>query len=857
MKVSVFAAVVSCILLTSGLAGPADASIRKTTNIPAESLSDALRTLAKNRQFEILYRAEVVRDVRTEGAVGELTLEEALKAVLSGTGLSYKYLNANTVTVFQQSPSPPSNSGQSNPTSDAASQSSNGGGKKSTSQDFRLAQVDQGKGASTSSVVNQTSNSQENSSNGLSEIIVTAQKRMERLVDVPLAVTVLTGDSLRETNDVKLEDYFAQVPGLVFNDQRFTGQVNGVAIRGLNSASGSATVGIYVDDSPYGGSAAYLDNTAPDLDPMDIDHIEVLRGPQGTLYGAGSIGGLIKFVTVKPDPSSFSGRVEVDGTDVEGGGAGTALRAVVNIPINTALAIRISGFERLDPGFITNAADGAQHLAAASNDGGRVALGWISDNWTITSSAMIQRRSSDGAEYINVPQDFSSFRPLYGAYTQYSAPGSGWERDNYQFYSLDVEGRLGWATLTSSTAYGHSVSDFSNDFSLFFSGLVDKDYGVQGGGDVNDNYITVGKFSQEIRLASPETDRFSWRIGAFYTDENSRTLTNLIPIYAATGIPLGGELLGVDNVRGQYEEEATFADVTYRLTPKFDIGVGGRYARNQQPDSVYTSGQLFGASTTSASYSGSALTYSVTPRYHLSDDTMAYFRLATGYRPGGPNTGAAAALYHLPGYGPDYSTNYELGLKSQLFDKRFSVDVALYNIDWTKIQVSEQSPISGLTYTGNGGTANSKGIEASFAWNPLAGLVLSGNVSYNDAKLTADLPPVNGVPTAFKGDSLPGSVRWTGALSMDDHFSIDNEWQGLVGASYRYVGDQAETYNFSGPLFPAYSIVDLRAGVSSGGWSATFFAKNVGNTVGILGGNFGRLTVTTPRSFGVNMTKSF
>src|ERR1700722_19132579 len=310
MRLSVVATCLSVCLIGFSSAQDAHASIRKETNIPAEGLGPALNGLAKDRNFQIVYVTEEIANVRTEGAVGDFTTEEALKRLLTGTGLTYRSLADKTVTILSRESSRAGVSSRSDQTpSDQRSEAiPPQEGKRSSSEDFRVAQVDEGKGSSTSSVGNLTPNSHENSNSpsaGLSEIIVTAQKRNESIMDVPASITAISGERLADLQVSSLSDLANYVPGMSVTSGGAPGY-RLIEIRGLSTnyyPTSGPLVGTYIDDLPVGDSTNSSRGAlfGLDLNPYDIEHVEVLKGPQGTLYGANTMGGLIKYSLRSPD----------------------------------------------------------------------------------------------------------------------------------------------------------------------------------------------------------------------------------------------------------------------------------------------------------------------------------------------------------------------------------------------------------------------------------------------------------------------------------------------------------------------------------------------------------------------------
>jgi len=311
---------VACLSAAGLCAGQdAQAAIKKQTNIPAQELVPALKMLAHERGFQVAFLAEVVGNKRTQGAVGELTTTEALTKLLEGTNLVYSYLDDKTVMIL------PANTATSSDNSD-------------------------GKGT-----VDSDSNKSSTPTTVLEEVIVTAQKRAERLQDVPIPISVANTEALTQSNQVLLQDYYSQLPGLNLTVGGLA-QTALVSIRGIQSSTGGApSVGIVIDDVPFGSATGLGSRGQPDIDPGDLARIEVLRGPQGTLYGAASMGGLVKFVTIDPSTEGVSGRVEGGATSLSNGmGPGYDFRGSVNIPVNTTAAFRASAFRQVDGGYIDN-----------------------------------------------------------------------------------------------------------------------------------------------------------------------------------------------------------------------------------------------------------------------------------------------------------------------------------------------------------------------------------------------------------------------------------------------------------------------------------------------------------------------
>jgi iron complex outermembrane receptor protein len=857
MKLCVIATLASSLCLTAVLADPAGASIRKTTNIPAEALSDALRALAKDRQFEILYRADAVRNIRTQGAIGEFTPEEALNTLLTDTGLAYRYLDAKTVTIM------PIASQATGDNSDATTDNRKEGGGKAASQEFRVAQVDSGKTAGSVSVDQRGATSPAGSdaqSAGLSEIIVTAQKKNERLQDVPVPVTVLGAEELVDNGQVRLQDYYDQIPGLnLAVDNRGS---PAVSIRGISTGIyNNPTVGITVDDVPYGTATGWA---AADIDPNELKQIEVLRGPQGSLYGASSIGGLIKYVTVDPTVESLKGYVQT-GMDAvhNGSGLGYNVSAGINVPLTDTLAIRASGFTRNSPGYINDPGLHLNGLNGEHEAGGRLSALWQpSKDVSLKLSALYQKSESDGSPYVELEPGLNGLEQSY-------VRGSGRYHKDAEAFSATFKARVGEVDMTSISGYGVNSNVGTFDVTNFFGPFTQDQFGVPGT-LTSDNFDTR-RFSQEFRLSASLGKRFDWLLGAFYTHERSNVDEDILAANPGTGA-LAGIWLDQRQLP-VYEEYAVFGDLTIRVTDRFDVQIGGRESRNQQHFTETDTGPFLTLLeglpdpnvTPRTSSRDSSFTYLVTPRFKILPDVMLYARLASGYRPGGPNPGAAAL--GAPGsFDPDKTLNYELGIKADLLNRALSLDASIYDINWKDLQIQVVNGETGAEYTTNAGGARSRGIELSMQSRPIRGLTVDGWISWDEAVLTQNMPATSTVLGSM-GEQLPYSARFSGHLASEQVFPLFAHATGFVGAALSYVGSREGEFASSSlspqrQRYPDYTTVDLKSGLRFEAWKMNLYATNIADRRGALGGGLNTnnpvaFLYIQPRTVGLSLSYTF
>ncbi len=702
----------------------------------------------------------------------------------------------------------------------------------------------------------------------LQEVIVTAEKRRQPLLEAPVSVTVVSGQSLERRHEVAMADYLAQIPGVSVQNNGF-GQID-FSIRGIGSSPFLApTVGLEVDGVPIGSSDAAGDAALkPDIDPNDMANIQVLYGPQGTLYGDDAMGGLVEFTTVKPDLHRSSSRVSADVSQVSGGGVGPAQRAMVNLPLSAGThRMRLTGVVAHDPGFIDDVESGVKNVNDASAKGGRVDLLWqIASNASLRLNALVQNGTANGdaTEILN-----SAYQPITGDLTGTGRAGFNGFRSKYRFYTGTLDVDLGWAHLLSLSGYNttdyQANLDLTNVFSPIFGTppfvlfpLLQAD--------------RTSKFSHEIRLTSPSDQRFEWIGGLYYTREQTSFAQTLTALDATTGGPFSGfptSVLSAPllNPPTTFHDYAGFLTLTYHFTPKFDVEAGGRYTRETTdiPESSAT-GLIAGAPTPASSEKDTATTFLASGRYHVSPSQMAYVRVASGFRPGGSN-GVLPGV--PPTYGPDKTVNYEVVYKASFLDRRLELETALFYIDWNNIQLGALNKYS-EGFTLNGDRARSQGAQLSSQYLLGHGFSAQISLTYTDAAMRGAGPPSSG---AAAGAPLPYANKWSGSFSLEKRFPITPRWQGSAQVIYDYFGDRYGPFNSVTPpaaqqpqvFIPGYSTVDFLAGISDGRYTVNLFLRNLTDERGITslqaegGGGNGNLqaTIITPRTIGLSLTANF
>ncbi len=703
----------------------------------------------------------------------------------------------------------------------------------------------------------------------LGTVIVTANKREERLQDVPMAVSVLSETTLDRQSANSFADYATQMPGLntISSGQGWTQLV----LRGITSGSHqpNATVGTYIDDAPYGSSTIYAAGSmlTPDIDPNDIEHIEVLRGPQGTLYGSNTLGGLVKFVTTAPDTTQASGRLGFETNSVTSGGDGYNAHATFNVPlVENKLALRVNAYTRTDPGYIDNVNTGEKEVNEAKVRGGRAQLLWTpTEKTSVRFSALAQNLSSDGLANGGIDIDPNTMKPVYGWDKQYRAASTGMFKVKYRLYDLSIKSDFDWATLYSTTSYGTLRMNETLDMTSLFGPLLNGIFGIENGGYAEVQPISLNKVTQEFRLQSPENQPWAWRAGVFFTRESTVDEQHITSFDASTGAPIALPTLGnVSLGPAIFKEYAGYADLTWHATDKLSILVGARYSSDQTTYTQSNDGLLIGNATFTTRSSDHPVTFLLNPSYKFSDDLMAYVRIASGFRPGGANVGVPPGLGAPLTFDPDKLVNYEAGLKALMLDHRMEVELSAFYIDWSKVQLTTTA--GGISFLSNGGKAVSQGLEASWRYNAARGLTLWANATYNDAKLAQDNPP--GSVYGLDGDPLPYVPKWNANIGADYNFPMGS-WSGFFGGNFSYIGRRAAEFNTEpSPRFylPSYNNINIYAGANVGNWTIKLYAKNLANKRGItsvwpetqssIASPF-NATVQTPRTIGISASVDF
>jgi len=745
---------------------------------------------------------------------------------------------------------------------------------------------------------------------GLEEIIVTATKRDTTIQQTPIAVNALDADTLANQQIQDIQDIAHTIPGV-----SFTSTLPGraiVVLRGISPIGGQPTVGLYIDDIPMTGNIGLLQGMSePRL--LDVERVEVLKGPQGTLYGASSMGGAIKLVSTKPDATRFSGKVHAGVNAVAHGDMGYEGDAVLNIPLVEArVALRVGGGYRLEGGYIDRVAGGSWADLYRRTDattltlqqlptGNQVADDDINDLKVTLGKAALLFKPSDAVEII---ASINYSKSEYGDIGQYWANLGRFKTSGLLAQPVDeeltvgglsVNADLGATTFTSLTGYFKRDVSLTGDYSFYLRSLL----GPTGTGaffaNIPSNRVQANAgetWSQEFRLASNDKEsKLQWLIGVYGSDTdtdrdpriNSFGVSALVP--AATAPLVAGDVVFGTDGRGSIKEYAVFGEATYALTDQLALTVGARYFKNKNTTVNSSFGLLAGGTIAPVTIKSDedGVNPKVTLSYTVADDHMVYATASKGFRPGGPNTPVptsqcAADLARLglsaapTTYDSDSLWNYEIGSKNQFANRRLTVNGAVYYIDWSKIQQSV-SLSCGFPFIGNVGEAESRGLELEVNALLTDSLQVGISAALADTKVTKTVPGVTaqvdddilGVPNTV----LNGYVQYTLPLSGDYSLRAraDHQYRSSQLMAFEdtirvnvLTGGTATIAN-PGREQGSTSLTNLSVGFGAAAYDLTLYVHNVFDRDDVLDPNvllrIPQQSAPTPRTVGLEAAYRF
>jgi outer membrane receptor protein involved in Fe transport len=694
---------------------------------------------------------------------------------------------------------------------------------------------------------------------GPQQVIVTANRRREPAREVPMQVNVIATEALEKSGARELSDYVADQAGVEVKTSGGAGQ-GAINIRGVSTGDQTiATVAVYIDDVAFGSSSAFAlgSTTALDMGLLDLNHIELLKGPQGTLYGASSMGGLLKYVTNEPDTSELLGKVSLGASATRFGGPGYTVSGVVNVPLKEDVAgLRVSAFRDHTGGYVDAAGPAAgKDVNRGDTTGGRVALlVEPTSRFKVRMTATAQDIERDGLDQVDY--DFATGRPSGGDLKRQLSL-----REPYSLKigvgSLDLEYTVSGVRFNSISSVQSFKLSTDGDLSAAYVPVLAAAFDIDATSVPAKQDVQMHKQTQEFRLTSTERGQFEWLAGLYFDHETGGN-KQLIDANLADGTAM---LLGSESLPSTYREAAVYGDLTWNATPRLALTAGMRLARNQQVYNQIGDGPLAGGPQAIRGTSSEvAKTYLATARYALTPVSNVYLRAASGYRPGGPNAVTPGA--DAPNtFRHDSLWSYEAGYKADLLDKRLTLEASMFEIRWNDIQALDN--IGGITVAVNEGRARIHGLELNMAYAPNAAWNMSGNLSWLDGKSRDTIPNL-----ATAGERLPNSPEFAAALALNRTFEIDGH-AGYAGFKERYVGVSNAGFVGSGSLpaytLPAYFLTDLQAGINWGRYDLSMYVRNVFDKRALSSAGTGltglgapvAAVVVRPRTIGATLSVAF
>lgn len=754
----------------------------------------------------------------------------------------------------------------------------------------------------------------------ISEVVVTARKRGdERLQEIPTAISAFGEQTLRDMGVNEFSDFAYQVPGLTFND---TG--NGekrYIMRGVQSA-GQEQVAVYYDEVPATGvqsSSGDSGSQTPDLALIDLERIEVLKGPQGTTFGANSQTGVVRFIVNKPVLDGVEGNLRVGGETLQDGDPGATASGTFNLPlIDGQLALRTTAYYEKRGGYVDNVRLGNENINSSETTGGRVLLRYQpTQSATIDAMVWLQKRDVDGASGYHpydsfhvggdpnnpgmkdrVPQfaffDTGTFHN--GDYVETRRP------DDQAIYSLTWTQDLSWATLTAAGSL------YKRDFGFFRDNtwaVISLNVGPPGATacfsgpcvrpdlfpELTDQTQDIEQKTGEVRLNSTGTGPLSWLAGVFWRERDSdfRSVSPIVDPatglpFPVTGPPTGFSALPGAGIEGcqpcalarfntrNIEESAVFGEISYRLFESWEVMAGLRQFTAEQNDEGFYLFQfpLFGGlpPPDHRHFKEDRLIKKFQLSFRPNSDVTLFALASEGFRLGGTNQPNIAAV--PPGYEADSLWNYEVGVKSAWLDGRLIVNSSAFLIDWDNIQVSGRDPTGSFAFIGNAGAAEVQGLELETFFQPIRSLNLTAGLSWLPKReLTENQVNATVQAPGRKGDNLPRIPEITANFSLQYERTLAAlpSWSAWIRGDWSYHGKSRTELRptaATNRLQEDYDITNIRFGARKDD-SGLDFAVYVNNVFDIQGDVFlvGATATPTvkytnlPRTIGVELTKRF
>jgi iron complex outermembrane recepter protein len=698
----------------------------------------------------------------------------------------------------------------------------------------------------------------------LDTVIVTANKREQELRDVAGSVSAYTGEQLQELGAQSLADYITRLPGVVFND--YQPGVSEIVIRGVAATTyheqGQAVAGYYINEIPLSEPGWPI--VIPDVDTFDLERVEVLRGPQGTLFGSASLGGLVNYIAREADPSAFDAAFQTSvGSTRESDDLNYGAKGMVNVPlIADKLAIRAVALERRDAGYVDNLRTAREDSNDLTTTGARLSAVFTPTEATQASwLSLYQETDLEDQTYVTIP---TLTRDTY-------APEP--HTTEMLLHSLRLDQDLGFANLTVLGALADKESRIVFDYTNSFGPTYLAGNPTIGFGDAESDSRNF-----EVRLGSIGESRLGWLVGAMYLESDKDSIDNIGQQGAAAYIDANpalfngapGAVLAPGDIFDRYlvnrtdEEVALFGELSFQLSEAWSLAAGGRLFEAKSENRVsrlpgisYPAGNSF-----AENKKDDGFTPKVTLTFKPHEDLMLYGLYSEGFRVGGANPNPPDATGAARAYDSDSVKNYELGVRSTLADGVLQLDATAFHIDWEDIQVRLFTIPGFFAYVTNAGGAEIDGVEFTGTVNVSRNFEFQTNVSYVDARTSEFVPDTFAPGGGYaQGTTLPGSSEWTISNSLAFGF------EGVALAprfvlAHRYLSEAPVAFSGTNQKGD-FHVVDVRGSVTLGeNLGVSVFLNNALDEYGVLNAPFADFgtplgSVLRPRTVGLTVDWSF
>ncbi len=637
----------------------------------------------------------------------------------------------------------------------------------------------------------------------LDDVVVTATKRRKTARSLPVSITALKGEDLERIGARDIKDYLAQSPGITLVDSEY-GEARGrnLTVRGVGPGSstglGNQTVGQFIGDVPM--TDPFGNFGAPDLDPFDLKTVEILRGPQGTTFGASALNGAIRYVPNEPELKNFLLRGFVDRVDVKYGGADQTYALATNLPLGDTAALRVSGLLQDAPGLYDNLKTGIVDADSRKKRSARAALRWEPmKRLSVNLVGLTQKSHVDDVLLADNPDGrFENDFKVEPSFIDF----------DFSLASLDVRNRYDWATLVLQGNWQKKRS----------RGEVDTNLSLTGGLGISTlrapfDYITGGN-SQEVRLVSNEGGRWDWIFGVFRRDYHA-TVNAAVEVSGVTALTSVIDPLNA-------KETAFYGELTRRLGKSWELSAGARRYTTMLDGTQVTRALGMPSSTNPVSQNEKGVSPKVSITYKPSRNFMTYVAVSRGFQFGGVNTTVAPASFENPATGVPIPLSYnssvlwnrELGVRTDWLDRTLRIDLALYDIRWKDAQLQQQTggQVSNDPYIDNVGKVGIRGAEGTVSWStPLTGLSISLNAAYVDARTREEYDPGNGEVIAA-GTTLPNVAKVQTASTLAYTTNVGS-WRGDVALNYAQIGPAFGNFEHEYEIFD-YGTFGLTLGIA-------------------------------------------